>query len=217
MKKYFYILFVAVFAFSCGGKKSAAPSTDNAVLEEYIPIKTAVVNNKSFVIPIHASGFLTSDSEQRLAFKIGGIIKKILVKEGDVVKKGQLLAVLDQTEINAQVALAQQGLQKAERDLARVDGLYKDSSATLELLQNATTGRDVAKENLEIAVFNQKYAEIRANENGKVIKKMMNEGEIIGPGMPVFVFLATTTVIGLSKSIQATAIGHGSTKVWLQT
>lgn len=104
---------------------------------------------------------------------------------------GQLLAVLDKTEIDAQVAQAQQGLSKSERDLARVEGLYRDSSATLELLENATTGRDLAKETMRIAQFNQQYAEIRATRGGKIIKKLMNEGEITGPGTPVFVLFET--------------------------
>jgi RND family efflux transporter MFP subunit len=102
-----------------------------------------------------------------------------------------VLAVLDKTEIDAQVAQAQQGLIKSERDLARVEGLYRDSSATLELLQNATTGRDVAKETARIATFNQQYAEIRATRAGKIIKKLVNEGEITGPGMPAFVLFET--------------------------
>jgi membrane fusion protein, multidrug efflux system len=149
-----------------------------------------------------------------LSFKIGGVIQRIYVEEGDVVRAGQLLASLDKTEIDAQVSQAKQALQKAERDLARVQGLYRDSSATLELLENATTGRDVAKESARIAVFNQEYAEIRATRPGKIIKKLMtvfnqeyaeiratrpgkiikklmNEGEITGPGMPVFLLFET--------------------------
>jgi RND family efflux transporter MFP subunit len=78
-------------------------------------------------------------------------------------------------------------LDKTERDLKRVQGLYRDSSATLELLENATTGRDVAADGYRIAVFNQQYAEIRANRSGKIVKKLLNEGEITGPGNPVLV------------------------------
>ena len=173
------------------GSKSGENTAQTAVSDESIPVHTAVVQQKTVTLPIHASGILTSSAEQRLSFKIGGIIRKIYVDEGDVVRPGQLLAVLDKTEIDAQVAQAQQGLIKSERDLARVEGLYRDSSATLELLQNATTGRDVAKETARIATFNQQYAEIRATRAGKIIKKLVNEGEITGPGMPAFVLFET--------------------------
>lgn len=134
---------------------------------------------------------MTSRGEQRLSFKTGGVIKRIYADEGDQVRAGQLLAELDKTEIDAQVQQAREGLAKAERDLARVEGLYRDSSATLELLQNATTARDVAAETVRIAAFNQKFSEIRAGKSGKIIKKLSNEGELTGPGMPVLVLFET--------------------------
>ncbi len=189
------VAIVGLFALTGGcGENASANSklqTSNSSVDERIPVQTARVQQKTIALPVHASGILTSSAEQRLAFKIGGVIRKIYVDEGDAVRPGQLLAVLDKTEIDAQVAQAQQGLAKAERDLGRVEGLYKDSSATLELLQNATTGRDVAKETVRIALFNQQYAEIRATRGGKIIKKLMNEGEITGPGTPVFVLFET--------------------------
>ncbi len=175
----------------CGEKSKAAPPAAANTEEEYIPVRTVDVQQRNISLPVHASGILTSSAEQRLSFKIGGVIRKIYVDEGDVVRAGQLLAILDKTEIDAQVAQAQQGLAKSERDLQRVQGLYKDSSATLELLENATTGRDIAKETARIAQFNQQYAEIRATRGGKIIKKLMNEGEITGPGTPVFVLFET--------------------------
>ena len=183
---FFFILFLA----ACGTKETpvALPNTNDAAL---IPVHVAAVVQKNIALPIHASGILTSTSEQRLSFKTGGIIQKIYVDEGDIVRAGQLLAVLDKTEIEAQVNLAAQALTKAERDLARVEGLYKDSSATLELLQNAGTGRDVAKETMRIAQFNKQYSEIRAVRSGTIVKKMANEGEMIGPGMPAFVLFET--------------------------
>lgn len=190
------LAFLAIFGLfallnGCGSKNASNESQVLAADNEYIPVQTASVQQKTVSLPIHASGILTSSAEQRLSFKIGGIIRKIYVEEGDVVRPGQLLAVLDKTEIDAQVNQAQQALAKAERDLNRVEGLYRDSSATLELLQNATTGRDVAKETARIATFNQQYAEIRATRGGKIIKKLINEGEITGPGMPAFVLFET--------------------------
>lgn len=185
-----YTLFLAFFlTFIACQSEPATTAVQQA--DTAIPVRTAKVERRSTSLPVVASGILTSAHEQRLAFKIGGVIRKIYVDEGDVVRAGQLLAILDKTEIDAQVSQAQQALTKAERDYERVKGLYSDSSATLELLQNAGTGRDVARETARIAAFNQQYAEIRAGANGRVIKKLANEGEIIGPGMPAFVLFET--------------------------
>ncbi|MCB0575027.1 MAG: efflux RND transporter periplasmic adaptor subunit [Saprospiraceae bacterium] len=185
------VAILGLFALTGGCGEKAHSTAAVQAPDERIPVRTAAVEQKNIALPIHASGMLGSSAEQRLSFKVGGVIRKIMVDEGDVVRSGQLLAVLDKTEIDAQVEQAQLALAKAERDLARVEGLYKDSSATLEMLQNATTGKAVAKETARIAQFNQQYAEIRATRGGKIIKKLMNEGEITGPGTPVFVLFET--------------------------
>lgn len=187
----FFTLISLLFLYACGGQKDPAANQSTTTEDERIAVKVVPVAEKNISLPVHASGMLTSTAEQKLSFKIGGVIRKIYVDEGDVVRPGQLLAVLDKTEIDATVMQAQQGLAKAERDLSRVEGLYKDSSATLELLQNATTGRDVARETAKIATFNQQYAEIRATRGGTIVKKISNEGEITGPGMPVLVLFET--------------------------
>jgi len=185
MKKYTFLFFSAVLLWqACGTTENQPVAT---APDESIPVRVAEVKQQSMALPIHGSGMLNYASEQRLSFKIGGVIQKIYVDEGDNVRAGQLLAVLNKTEIDAQVSQAKQGLDKTERDLKRVQGLYRDSSATLELLENATTGRDVAADGYRIAVFNQQYAEIRANRSGKIVKKLLNEGEITGPGNPVLV------------------------------
>ena len=75
----------------------------------------------------------------------------MLVKEGDRVKKGQLLDTLKSTEIAAQVQQVNLALEKAQRDYQRASKLYKDSVATLEQLQNAKTGVDIARQNLQQA------------------------------------------------------------------
>lgn len=185
MKKHTFLLFAAALLWSSCGSSDGQPAP--SAPDESIPVRLAPVTQRTMALPIYGSGVLNYASEQRLSFKIGGVIQKMYADEGDNVRAGQLLAVLNRTEIDAQVSQARQALDKAERDLRRVQGLYSDSSATLELLENATTGRDVAAEGYRIAVFNQQYAEIRATRSGKIVKKLMNEGEIAGPGTPVLV------------------------------
>jgi multidrug resistance efflux pump len=75
------------------------------------------------------------------------------------------------------VEQAKQGVDKAQRDYDRAKNLYKDTVATLEQLQNATTGLSIAKEQYQTAIFNQSYSEIRATTDGRIVRKLMNEGE----------------------------------------
>ena len=169
--------------FACGKKKTNKKTiADN----ETVAVKLVDVSNANSTEPIKASGLISSLHEARLSFKTGGIIEKIFVKEGQNIAKGQLLATLNLTEINAQVSQAQENVSKIERDLKRVNALYRDSVATLEQVQNLTTALSVAKQSLQIAQYNQGYSKIYAPTNGVVVKKMMNEGELASAGSPVF-------------------------------
>ena len=177
---------IAVVLTACNGSSQAAQVTDDAIAVKVQPVTTT-----RYAPVLKYSGTMASTAEARLSFKIGGIISKIYVKEGDHVVKGQLLATLDLTEINAQVQQASQGVEKVQRDVNRVKNLYNDTVATLEQVQNATTQLQVAEEGLRISRFNQQYAQIRATESGIILKKLMNEGELASSGTPVFTFNGT--------------------------
>lgn len=164
------------------GTKPAESAADRPVL----PVTTVPAQPAPAFEDLAVSGVLASETEARLSFKTGGIIQKILVKEGDSFGAGALLASLNLTEISAQVDQAEEGLGKAQRDLARVQSLFADSAATREQLDNAQTGYQVALRTREIARYNLSFSEIRASGPGIVVKKLMNEGELAGPGSPVF-------------------------------
>lgn len=176
------ILLPSIFLFACSDKKTAVESDDA------VNVVTAVVHEKHIVEPIHSVGKVYSKAEAKLAFKTGGIIKNILVDEGQVVRKGQVLAVLNLSEIEATQNQAKLAYEKAERDYKRAKNLYNDSVATLEQLENAKTQLEYAKSTLEIANFNMEYSRIVAPENGKILKRLVERNELIGSGHPVFIF-----------------------------
>ncbi|NIM13725.1 MAG: efflux RND transporter periplasmic adaptor subunit [Candidatus Aminicenantes bacterium] len=169
----------------CGGKKKEQPK------EDIIPVKIVPVTRQELAIPIYTSGQLYPKEMVKLSFKVGGIIEKLHAEEGENVKKGELLASLDLSEIQAHYNQARNAWQKAQRDLKRVKNLYNDRAATLEQLQNVETAFAVAESNLKIAKFNLDYSRIKAPANGKILKRLTEEGEIIGVGMPVFLFGST--------------------------
>ncbi len=155
---------------------------------EKVKIKTTEVKFVEYNYRVNSIGKIVSSEEAKLSFKTGGVINSILVNEGDYIKKGQVLATLNLSEINAMVNQAKLALEKAQRDYERAKNLYEDSVATLEQYQNATTGLEYAKTNVEIAEFNLKYSSIKAPTNGTILKILAEENEVIGQGYPVFLF-----------------------------
>lgn len=165
------------------------PATE--VKDAPIAVHAAEVIHQNFAQPVVITGSLSSDRETRLSFATGGVISRILVREGETIRKGQLLATLDLTPISSQTRQAEEAVNKAERDFQRVKALYEDSAATLEQYQNARTGLEVARQSLKQAGFQESFSQLRAPADGKVLFKLMNEGEVTGAGNPVLVVNAT--------------------------
>jgi len=163
-------------------EKAQAPSREEAGVTA---VKVITVGTRQVEDSIYASGLIATENEARLSFKIGGVIDRIYVEEGQFVKKGQLLATLKPTEIDNQLAEANLALDKAQRDYSRANNLYKDSVVTLEQLQNAQTALNVARKTVETIAFNQQYVYIRAMADGFIVGKLGNEGEVVAPGAPV--------------------------------
>jgi len=186
MKRFFKGCAVVLMMASVAACHDEKPKTSPlSASGEPVPVKLMTLTREMMNQPVYASGQFTTNDETILAFKTGGVISAILVKEGEMVHKGQLLAKLDLTEINAGVDQAKLALEKAKRDYGRAVNLRKDSVATLEQMQNAKTALDFANKQMDAANFNLKFSEIRAVEDGYILKKFANEGQLAGPGTPV--------------------------------
>jgi RND family efflux transporter MFP subunit len=158
---------------------------------DIIPVTVSAVSVLEIPDHISATGLVSTEDEAKYSFKIGGVISRIFVEEGQFFKEGQLLATLNSTEISAGLAQSNLGVEKAQRDYARAVNLYKDSVFTLEQLQNTKTALDVAQKVNEATAFNERYSKIYATSDGFVSKKTANEGELIAPGTPVLLINST--------------------------
>jgi RND family efflux transporter MFP subunit len=152
---------------------------------DVIPVKISTVSALALTKKISATGLVSTENEAKYSFKIGGVISRVFVEEGQFFRKGQLLATLNSTEIAAGVSQSSLNVEKAQRDYERAVNLYKDSVFTLEQLQNTRTALDIAQKAKEAVAFNEHYSKIYAASDGFVSQKIASEGEVIGAGMPV--------------------------------
>jgi RND family efflux transporter MFP subunit len=110
------------------------------------------------------------------------------VQPGQAVKQGQRLAEIELTEVNAQVEQVRQLAEKSQRDLRRGENLYADQVISLEQLQDLRTQAAVSEAAFRSAQFNLGYSVITAPRDGVVLRKLVEERELVGPGTPVLVF-----------------------------
>jgi RND family efflux transporter MFP subunit len=142
------------------------------------------------------AGTVVARDTARISTRIAGFVEKVLVKEGDRVKKGQLLMVIDpkyliaqRESLKHQIAATEAQAWAAKRTYDRLLALKKVNAVTqqqldmakaqYEALENAVKSLKAA---LKAVENNLKYAEIRAPFGGIVSVKPVNEGDFVGPG-----------------------------------
>lgn len=167
------------------GRASAANPTDATA--DPVSVTLASPADDISAATVVATGTYASRDEIPLGFKIGGVVHRVLVDEGEEVQRGQVLAVLDLREIDAAVAKAQVQVDKATRDQARLLRLVADSVATTVQLQDATSALDAARADLTSARVNREYATIIAPEAGTILQRQVTPGATVSPGGSMFV------------------------------
>jgi len=164
----------------------------DAALPARIRVRTAPIVLAALDEPAVGAGVVASHDEFPLAFKIGGVVAAVHVREGDVVRAGQPLAELDLREIDAQVSRARSAAAKAERDHARAKALHADSLAPLAQLQDAATALEMARADLQSATVNRRYAAIVAPSAGRVLRRTAEPGQTLAAGAPVLTIGGST-------------------------
>jgi len=110
-------LMAALLLWGCGSKESVsveAPSKSQTVISEERQVETLKVTARSIIYTLSAVGSLKTPENVIISPKKAGIIEKILVKEGDRVKRGQVLVQLDDVDARLQVERAEAKVQEAE-------------------------------------------------------------------------------------------------------
>lgn len=177
------IVMAAGWAAACrGASGEAAPAAARPV-----QVRVAPVVEETIAPPVIATGTLEPKEAIPLSFKIGGVVSRVLVDPGATVRAGQTLAALELSEIDAAVARAGSAAEKADRDLARAQRLYRDSVVTLSQLQDARTMAQVTRADLEAAAFNRRHAVITAPSAGVILRRQAEPGQLVSLGQAILV------------------------------
>jgi HlyD family secretion protein len=166
---------------------------------------------------LSASGAVEAQQYQ-VASVIAGQVTKVEVSEGDVVKQGQTLVLLDQSALRLQVDQAEQGVKAARAALsnAKKDGTKADVSSARARLNQAEAAVDLAKVQLG-------YATVAAPHSGVVVTLTTNAGQNAGPGRTLLtlsdpndlfvrVFVPETQIGNVKVGQQATVTTDSSTE-----
>ncbi|WP_250432511.1 efflux RND transporter periplasmic adaptor subunit [Hanstruepera flava] len=193
---YTITLFVlSLLIFSCSEDKKTTPS-DNA---SAIQVKVSEVASNSNYPFLAVSGKIQSVNSADLSTRMMGYVTQVPVSVGDSVKKGQLLVVINnadlqakKAQIEASITEARAAFTNAEKDYNRFKNLFSESSATQKELDDMKARFEMTKARLEAAKQMRNevnaqfaYSNITAPFAGVVTSKMIETGDMANPGMPL--------------------------------
>jgi RND family efflux transporter MFP subunit len=174
----FTLLIVLIFISGCDKKKVVEQT------EEIRPVKTIVVQAPDESRIRHFPGRVDANKKADLSFRVSGKVSELLVKEGSMVKEGDIIARLDPTDFKIEVNDKKALFTRANNDFKRGKELIKDGNISKmdydKLESNYLSARaayDLAKQKLDytelkapfdgvIALrYIQSYEEVQAKEN----------------------------------------------------
>jgi RND family efflux transporter MFP subunit len=172
--------------FGAGGLPALAAET-------FAVTKTMVGDPKAVFATVESSNVVPARA------RIGGTVARLSVKEGDHVKRDQVIAtigdeklVLQMKSLDAQIAALQAQHAQAQTDFDRIEGLVQRGTTPRTQLDQARTSLTVAQDTLnariaERSVIQQQHKEgdVLAPTDGRVLKKPITVGSVVMPGEPV--------------------------------
>ncbi len=161
------------------------------------------------------AGTVVPSDRAEVSTRTMGYVSYVAVKEGDHVRKGQLLLRVDPRDTKAQIEAARQRVIQAEKNYASALAQYEAVKKTYERykkllsakavtqhefdmvlarfksakaqLEAAKSGIELAKQNLKAVSSNLSYTVVRSPFSGYVVSKLVDVGDIARPGYPLLV------------------------------
>lgn len=190
------IAFLSLIGFVTSCSKSEEKTATELPAISVTINQTAGSNSGKYVT---ASGKIEAENSANISTRMMGYVTSVKVKTGQKVSKGQLLATISSTDLQAKKAQAEAGVNQAtafynsaKRDYDRFVVLFSQKSASQKEMDDMTTHFEMAKAGLETAkqmkneVMAQfSYTNITAPFSGVVTGTFVKEGDMANPGMPI--------------------------------
>ncbi len=185
------ILALALLISACAkdgvaGDQTSAGKDAKANAEAAIPVEVAKPVRGEMLAMYSGTATLEAEADAEIIAKVGGEVRRLLVEEGDHVKAGQLLAILDDRQLRLQAAQTRAALAKAERDFNRQVELHQKGLVSAGAFEGLKYDLDNQRAAHDIASLSLSYSEIRAPFAGIVSERHVKLGQEIAVGFSMF-------------------------------
>ena len=160
-------VFVTTLSTACSNGK-AKDKNDEEAESAAVPVEVQAPRRAGMVAAYSGTAPIEAHEEAEVVAKVGGEVRQIFVEEGDIVKKGDVLARLDGDRLRLEVAEAEATLRKLERDYNRFKELSARGLVAKNTAENAQYDLEALQASYERARLELSYTTIRAPIDGVV-------------------------------------------------
>lgn len=155
---FLFVIFMLFFLLACSEKTEPGTTTESHPVLKDVHVATVHMTDQPLIY--EAVGTVRASTTSNLAGKLLGTVKSIYVKEGDRVKQGDTLVIIDPRQVEAGLSKAEAGLSEAEKALKAAIST-RDAARATERLALATYERylNLKKED---SVTAQEFDEVEA-------------------------------------------------------
>lgn len=168
-------LIVLAACSACGKRPNPAAATLGPPLVTIASVQEKPVNDV-----IELDGVVGPSASVNLVARVAGYLQETPFKEGDYVKKGQVLFRIESEPYREQVRLNQARLDQARADTERQVSLLKEKATSQASVENSRSQLQQAQANLRLAQINLGYCEVRATFDGVIGKRFVDAGNYVG-------------------------------------
>ncbi len=182
-------------------KHNKAIIEENAAEKEEVltevPVKVATVEKLVVDNTLSLTGNFEARKELDIIAEAQGRITRLAVVEGQHISKGQIIAKIDDTGLQSQLATANASLQKAQKDVERYERLVKAGAVSQLQFEDIKLSMENAKTNVTALEQQLKYTTVKSPMTGIIKEINVEEGSFATPGAP----LATVVDVSLLKMV----------------
>ena len=157
-------------------------------------VTTTTVALKDFERFVEIQAAVKADDMVAASSETGGRILQMRFKEGDAIRKGQLIAKIDLEQIDKQIAEIETSMTLAKEVYERQTRLWKQNIGSELQYLEAKNNVERLEKSLETIRFQQTKANVYAPISGVIEMVNLNQGELAAPGMPIIQILNTNKV-----------------------
>lgn len=172
LETFFLIPSLFIILNGCGNEKRELKTLSDTA----IPVKTIVIKKEAAAIEAAYSGTIEESESQALGFSVIGTVSKVYVSEGDYVKKGQLLAAIDDATYRNSYEIMLAKKKQAEDAYKRLEPMYKNGTLPEIKMIEIETALQEAKSALAIAKKNLDDCKLYSPTDGYVGKRNIESG-----------------------------------------